>query len=64
MKTEAIVAISFAAGALAGIAIMTWVVFYPLPYWSDSRQFASFPKDSIFTDMGATYQVYRPGGRS
>jgi hypothetical protein len=62
MKTESIVALSFIAGALTGIAVMTWVVFYPLPYWSDSKSFANFSKSCIFTDMGATYQVYCPGG--
>jgi hypothetical protein len=61
MKNESIVALSFIAGALTGIAVMTWVVFYPLPYWSDSKSFANFPKDCILTDTGATYQVYCPG---
>jgi hypothetical protein len=61
MKTEAIAAVSFIAGGLAGIAIMAWVVFFPLPYWSNSSHFANFPKSCIFSDMGATYQVYCPG---
>jgi hypothetical protein len=60
MRTEYIVAISFLAGGLAGIAITAWVVFYPLPYWSDDAHFANFSKSCIFTDMGATYQVYCP----
>jgi hypothetical protein len=60
MRPEIIAAISFFAGGLAGIAIMAWVVFYPLPYWDDSSHFANFSKSCIFTDMGATYQVYCP----
>jgi hypothetical protein len=58
MKTENIVAASFIAGALTGLAVMTWVVIYPLSSWSNSRQFANFSKNCIISDMGATYQVY------
>ena len=55
MKTEAIVAISFFIGNLAGIAIMAWVVFFPLPYWSDSSHFANFSEMHL-TDIGATFR--------
>jgi hypothetical protein len=60
MKTENIVALSFIVGALTGITITAWIAFYPLPYWSDSRQFANFPKACIISDIGADYQVYCP----
>ena len=31
MKTENIVALSFVLGAISGIGIFVWIVFYPLP---------------------------------
>lgn len=60
MKTENIAILSFFIGGLTGIAVATWVVFYPLPWWSDSRQFLNFSKSCIINDMGAQYQVYCP----
>lgn len=60
MKTENIVALSFALGGLTGIAVMTWIVFYPLPYWSNDNHFANFQKSCIISDLGSAYQVYCP----
>lgn len=60
MKTENIVAVSFFLGGLAGIAIMTWIVFSPLPWWRDDPHFATFSKDCIISDLGAEWQVYAP----
>jgi hypothetical protein len=42
MKIESIAALSFLLGGITGIAITAWVIFYPLPYWSDSSHFANF----------------------
>jgi hypothetical protein len=60
MKTENIVAVSFFIGAIIGSIITMWIVFYPLAYWSDSRQFANFSKSCIISDIGTDYQVYCP----
>ena len=47
-------------GGMAGIVITAWILFYPLPYWSDSRQFLNLPKSCIISDIGAECQVYCP----
>jgi hypothetical protein len=62
MKTENVVALSFVGGAFAGMSIMAWVAFYPLPYWNDSSHFSNFSKSCIISDIGAEYQVYCPHG--
>jgi hypothetical protein len=60
MTTENIVAVSFLAGGIAGIAIMTWIVFSPLPWWRDDPHFATFSNDCIISDLGSAFQVYCP----
>jgi hypothetical protein len=60
MKTENIVALSFVLGAISGIGIFVWIVFYPLPSWSNDSRFSNFSKDCIISDIGAEYQVYCP----
>jgi hypothetical protein len=60
MKTENVVALSFVGGAFAGMAVMAWVIFYLLPYWSNSSHFANFSKSCIISDIGAECQVYCP----
>jgi hypothetical protein len=57
MKTENIVALSFVLGAISGIGIFVWIVFYPLPSWSNDNHFTNFSKDCIISDIGAAYQV-------
>jgi hypothetical protein len=48
------------AGDAAGMAVMAWVIFYLLPYWSNSSHFANFSKSCIISDIGAECQVYCP----
>ena len=42
MKTENIVALSFVLGAISGIGIFVWIVFYPPPSWSNDNHFTNF----------------------
>jgi hypothetical protein len=42
------------------MAVMAWVIFYLLPYWSNSSHFANFSKSCIISDIGAECQVYCP----
>lgn len=60
MKTQTIVSISFFLGGLAGIAVMTWVAFYPLPSWRDDDRFETFPDTCMVSDLGTSFQVFCP----
>lgn len=60
MKPENIVAVSFLAGGIVGIAAMSWVVFYPLPWWRDDTRFTTYPDTCIVSDLGTSFQVYCP----
>jgi hypothetical protein len=60
MKTENIAALSFILGAISGIGIFVWIVFYPLPSWSNDNHFTNFSKDCIISDIGAEYQSVLP----
>jgi hypothetical protein len=60
MKTETVVALSFIIGGLAGIGVMTWVVFYPPQSWRDDDRFEIFPNTCMVSDLGTSFQVYCP----
>jgi hypothetical protein len=60
MKTENIVAISFVLGALTGIAVLIWIVFFPPLSWREDPRFSTYSKDRTISDLGPAWQVYCP----
>jgi hypothetical protein len=64
MKTEAIEAISFIIGGLVASPLWRGSSFSRYSIGTTAEHFTNFSRECIFSDMGATYQVYCPSPKA